>query len=98
LNLVSARKMAAGFKDAVVIHQKSVGHGSIRAVSLCTAKAVRDYFRHGNVPPGPEIECEVESRMFGPPVTMEDASSGEDVELWSTIHELHAAAHVAQFW
>jgi hypothetical protein len=56
--------MAKGFKDAVVLHQKSAGHCSLSAASLCTAKVIRDYFRHGILPENNK-ECEIESRMFG---------------------------------
>jgi hypothetical protein len=48
--------MAAGFKDAVVLHKKAAGHMSVSSVSLCTTKTVRNYFRHGTLPVGPEAE------------------------------------------
>jgi hypothetical protein len=89
--LYSARKMAAGFKDAVVLHRKAAGHMSVSSVSLCTTKTVRNYFRHGTLPVGPEAECEIESRMFGPPATPVTQLSDEDLELWQAAHELQAA-------
>jgi hypothetical protein len=78
--------MAMGFKDAVVLHQKSVGHCSLSAASLCTAKVVRNYFRHGIVPEA-GMECEVESRMFGGPVETSGLDY-EDQQLADAINEL----------
>jgi hypothetical protein len=79
--------MATGFKDAVVLHQKSVGHCSLSAASLCTAKVVRKYFRHGIVPQA-GMECEVESRMFGGPVKTSGLGE-EDQRLADAISELN---------
>jgi hypothetical protein len=81
--------MAAGFKDVVVLHQKSAGHCSLAAVSVCTARTVRNYFRHGLLPTGPEAECEVESRMFGQAAIAEKFLSGDDrnvLEAWRALH------------
>jgi hypothetical protein len=79
--------MAGGFKGAVVLHQKSVGHCSLSAASLCTAKVVRNYFRRGIVPEA-GMECEVESRMFGEPVKTLDLNH-EDQQLVDAISELN---------
>jgi hypothetical protein len=79
--------MATGFKDAVVLHQKSVGHCSLSAASLCTAKVVRNYFRHGIVPEA-GMECEVESRMFGGLVKTSGLDY-EDQQLADAINELN---------
>jgi hypothetical protein len=78
--------MAGGFKGAAVLHQKSAGHCSLAAVSLCTAKTIRDYFRHGVLPEEGK-ECEVESRMFGGPVEALSLSE-EDAKLQDAIREL----------
>jgi hypothetical protein len=81
--------MALGFKDAAVLEQKSAGHGSISSASLCTAKVVRDYFRHGMVPK-PGTQCEIESRMFDKPKDIETLHglSMEDRELLRAVQEL----------
>jgi hypothetical protein len=80
--------MAVGFKNAAVLHQKSAGHCSLSALSLCTAKVVRDYFRHGVLPP-PGKECEVESQIFG---GLAEANThlltSEDVELIQAVRKL----------
>jgi hypothetical protein len=78
--------MAEGFKDAVVLHQKSAGHCSLAAVSLCTAKTVRDYFRDGVVPEKGK-ECEIESRMFNEPVEAQGLSE-DDQKLRAAVQEL----------
>ncbi|KAF3764181.1 alpha/beta-hydrolase [Cryphonectria parasitica EP155] len=49
--LISARNNSAGFEDSVVLIQNSYGHTSLAAPSLCTAKAVRQYFQDGILPP-----------------------------------------------
>jgi hypothetical protein len=86
--------MAKGFKDAVVLTQKSAGHCSLSAASLCTAKAVRNYFWHG-VLPKPGTECEIEAGIFGKPtkdgkeeVDVAEALSAEDQELMRAMEEL----------
>lgn len=80
--------MAVGFKNAAVLHQKSAGHCSLNAASLCTAKVVRDYFRRG-VLPHPGKECEVESRIFGDPAPVDTSLlSAEDNELLEAVLEL----------
>jgi hypothetical protein len=87
--------MAASFKDAVLLHQKSVGHCSTSAVSMCTAKTVRDYFRRGELPSGAARECEVESRMFGQVAILNTTMSSEDIEVWEAWQALHAGFQVS---
>ncbi|KAK4185493.1 TAP-like protein-domain-containing protein [Podospora australis] len=53
--LKSAVKMALGFKDAGLLELKAEGHCTTATVSLCTAKAVRDYVLHGKVPSPPVV-------------------------------------------
>jgi hypothetical protein len=89
--LWNARKMAKGFKDAAVLHQKSAGHCSLSAASLCTAKVIRDYFRHGTLPES-DTECEIESRMFGDSAVR--ALSAEDAELLAAVQELNEGFEV----
>ncbi|KAF2767835.1 hypothetical protein EJ03DRAFT_328854 [Teratosphaeria nubilosa] len=48
--LFNAFKMAHGFDNAGVLHQDSEGHCSYSGVSLCTARAVREYFQSGILP------------------------------------------------
>jgi hypothetical protein len=54
--LIAAVKMASKFKDAGLLEQKAQGHCTLSAVSLCTAKIVRDYVREGMVPPPPKFD------------------------------------------
>jgi hypothetical protein len=80
--------MAIGFKDAAVLHQKSAGHCSLAAASLCTAKVVRNYFQHGQLP-AVNAECEVESRFFGETSKADVAGiNADDGELLQALHEL----------
>ncbi|TVY47845.1 Tripeptidyl aminopeptidase [Lachnellula occidentalis] len=51
--LYAGVKMAQKFVEAGLIEQKSEGHCSLAAVSLCTAKKIGTYFREGKVPPHP---------------------------------------------
>jgi hypothetical protein len=56
-------------------------------LSICTAKAIREYFREGNTPV-PGTVCEVEDRMFAPPNSVHADLMGEDRELLEVIREL----------
>lgn len=51
--LYAGVKMAQKFVDAGLIEQKSEGHCSLAAVSLCTTRKLIAYFRDGEVPPPP---------------------------------------------
>jgi hypothetical protein len=51
--LYAGVKMAQKFVDAGLIEQKSEGHCSLAAVSLCTTKKIQAYFLDGKVPPHP---------------------------------------------
>jgi hypothetical protein len=46
-------KMALKFEDAGLIEQRSEGHCSLAAVSICTITKLRAYFREGTVPSHP---------------------------------------------
>lgn len=48
--LASAFLMADGFEGAGVLHQDSEGHGVTSGLSMCSARAVRDYFQTGTLP------------------------------------------------
>jgi hypothetical protein len=93
--------MARGFKDAAVLEQKSAGHCSLSAASLCTAKVLRNYFRNGLVPK-PGTECEIESRIFGEAKGADfsetvSALSEEDRELILAMEELSRDFDVPKF-
>jgi hypothetical protein len=47
-------KMARKFVDAGLIEQKSEGHCSLSAASICTIQTIHDYFTAGKVPNPPE--------------------------------------------
>ncbi|KAJ2923799.1 hypothetical protein H1R20_g13301, partial [Candolleomyces eurysporus] len=55
--LRSAKKMAEGFKGAVVLTQDSPGHCSVNAPSICTQRYIRQYFQDGTLPP-PDTVCQ----------------------------------------
>jgi hypothetical protein len=48
--LRNAFEMAAGFDGAGVLQQNSEGHCSYAGVSMCTGKAIREYFQSGRLP------------------------------------------------
>jgi hypothetical protein len=79
--------MAKGFKGAAVLHQKSAGHCSLAAASLCTVKVVRAYFQNGTMPK-PDAECEIESRLFGTSAARELTLSTDDAELLAAVEKL----------
>jgi TAP-like protein len=62
--------MAAKFKDAGFLEQKSEGHCSISSVSLCTIEKIRAYFRDGKVPASPNGDswekCERDEEPWRP--------------------------------
>ncbi|KAI0702271.1 Alpha/Beta hydrolase protein [Cytidiella melzeri] len=63
--LASAHAVARDFNgSSVVLTQNSAGHCSLAAPSLCTAKAIGEYFREGKLPE-PGTVCEIETKMFG---------------------------------
>ncbi|TDL14566.1 hypothetical protein BD410DRAFT_833037 [Rickenella mellea] len=85
--LWNAHKMSAAFEDSVVLTQKSPGHCSLAATSLCTAKHIREYFRNGTMPPTGTI-CNVESSIFGGPPQL-NTWNAEDQELIRALDGLH---------
>ncbi len=60
--LAAGLKMSAKFPSSGFVEQKSMGHCSISAVSVCTIMKLRGYFRHGEVPghPGAVVDGEWE--------------------------------------
>ncbi|GJE90062.1 alpha/beta hydrolase [Phanerochaete sordida] len=89
--LAHAHKMSRGFNNSVVLRQISAGHCSTAATSLCTAKAIREYFREGKLPKNGTV-CSIESSIF--PSSNETQSmqalQGEDrgvMEAWWQIRE-----------
>ncbi|KAM3075462.1 hypothetical protein ACMFMG_007609 [Clarireedia jacksonii] len=51
--LIAGVKMATKFVDAGLVEQKSVGHCSLAARSICTIRKIRAYFQEGKVPAAP---------------------------------------------
>ncbi|KZV84203.1 hypothetical protein EXIGLDRAFT_842389 [Exidia glandulosa HHB12029] len=97
--LWAAKKMAKGFKDAVVLTQNSPGHCSIAAASLCTAKYIRAYFRDGTLPAQGTV-CEDNEDVFPPDEKVTDelpVMSTEDRELFSAARDLSAGFEVPHF-
>lgn len=72
-------------------------HASIAASSLCTAKAIRDYFR-GGVLPEPGTVCEISNKMFGEASDLPfESLVGEERELMENWSSLMIAAEVPGF-
>ena len=63
--LPSARNTSAAFKGSAVLQHNGYGHCSISQPSLCSAKAVRAYFRDGSLP-DPGTVCEPSVPIFRP--------------------------------
>ncbi|KAJ0122112.1 hypothetical protein J7T55_002624 [Diaporthe amygdali] len=78
--LVSARNNSAGFEDSVVLVQNSYGHTSLAAPSVCTAKAIREYFQSGTLPRD-GTTCEPETLPFDLPGHSMASAGFEDKEL-----------------
>ncbi|TVY93057.1 Tripeptidyl aminopeptidase [Lachnellula willkommii] len=93
--LYAGVKMAQKFVDAGLVEQKSEGHCSLAAVSSCTTKKIKAYFREGKVPPHPVKsdkglfdgkweKCEAESwpwHPYDPEVSIADKGEGGMAEV-----------------
>ncbi|GJE89473.1 alpha/beta hydrolase [Phanerochaete sordida] len=91
--LANARRMSQAFNNSVVLHQDSAGHGSLAATSLCTAKAIRAYFKDGKLPPNGTV-CGVESRMFPVGTEIQLSLQGEDREVMDAWRGIRASVEI----
>ncbi|CAE6532454.1 unnamed protein product [Rhizoctonia solani] len=89
--LAAAQTMAKAFgnESAVLLVQEGFGHCTIAHPSLCTAKAIRDYFLKGKVP-APGTLCKPEPGYLFPGDETKSASvfSVEDQKLWDAFKGL----------
>ncbi|CAE6417836.1 unnamed protein product [Rhizoctonia solani] len=89
--LAAAQKMARSFgnQSAALLVQEGYGHCTIAHPSLCTAKAVRDYFLKGKVP-APGTRCKPEPGYLFPGNDSKSIStfSVEDQKLWDALQGL----------
>ncbi|EJC98089.1 alpha/beta-hydrolase [Fomitiporia mediterranea MF3/22] len=83
----NAHKVSKWFKDSVVLTQDSPGHCSIAAASLCTIKAVQDYFIDGTLPEEGKV-CDVQSSIFGEKEFSLDTLGVEDRKLMEAAQKL----------
>ncbi|KAK4168490.1 hypothetical protein QBC43DRAFT_201868 [Cladorrhinum sp. PSN259] len=109
--LKAAVKMSLRFKDAGVLELKAEGHCTISAVSICIAKAVRDYVVHGKVPPPAEVDghkylegkwtkCEADAKPWKTRVGSVGLTyqTKEDVKLMEAFNKVHQVmGSVGQF-
>ncbi|GJE96256.1 alpha/beta hydrolase [Phanerochaete sordida] len=100
--LAHAWKMSHGFNNSVVLQQDSAGHCTIAATSLCSAKAIRDYFREGKLPQNGTI-CSVDSSIFPSNALTEKLQTleGEDREVmgaWMDISAAHKIPMLGRVW
>ncbi|CAE6365629.1 unnamed protein product [Rhizoctonia solani] len=89
--LAAAQKMAKSFgnESAVLLVQEGYGHCTIAHPSLCTAKAIRDYFLKGKVPvPGTHCKPEPGHLFPGNDTKSVSALSFEDQKLWDALRGL----------
>ncbi|KAJ1306687.1 hypothetical protein OPQ81_007679 [Rhizoctonia solani] len=89
--LAAAQKMAKSFgnESAALLVQEGFGHCTIAHPSLCTAKAIRDYFLKGKVP-APGTLCKPEPGYLFPGNETKSvaALSVEDQKLWEAVKGL----------
>ena len=72
-------------------------HCSSAAASLCTAKAIREYFRDGKLPAAGTV-CKHESTIFPSKSRVVEARlSGEDKEIMDVWRELSGSIKIPQF-
>ncbi|KAK1231140.1 hypothetical protein PQX77_005746 [Marasmius sp. AFHP31] len=63
--LWAAHTVSKGFPGSVVLSQDSVGHCSLSAPSVCTARVVREYFVNGTLPDA-GTWCPIDGSPFDP--------------------------------
>ncbi|PYH45378.1 alpha/beta hydrolase [Aspergillus saccharolyticus JOP 1030-1] len=86
--LRNAFKMSRQFPGSVVLQQDSVGHCTLSGPSLCTAKAIREYFQKGELPNHGKI-CEVEEKPFHVPgIQPNRVLSAADMKLMFALRSL----------
>ncbi|KAG8729653.1 hypothetical protein FRC11_008292 [Ceratobasidium sp. 423] len=89
--LAAAQKMAKSFgnESAALLVQEGFGHCTIVHPSLCTAKAIRDYFLKGKVP-APGTLCKPEPGYLFPGNETKSISglSVDDQKLWKALKGL----------
>ncbi|KAJ8092881.1 hypothetical protein PM082_023514 [Marasmius tenuissimus] len=91
--LSSAKKVSQQFPGSVVLEQRSPGHASIAAPSVCTAKVIRDYFMNGTLPEQGTV-CSMDGSPFDDPASATNATlkrdlmSSEDAGLAEAVQDL----------
>ncbi|PWY75883.1 hypothetical protein BO83DRAFT_426149 [Aspergillus eucalypticola CBS 122712] len=96
--LRNAHTMARGFPESIVLEQNSIGHCTLSGPSLCTAKAIRQYFQTGELP-SPGTVCQVDELPFH--LAGQERSqilSPGDTELMSALHSLSEVRHPLGAW
>jgi hypothetical protein len=89
--LLSARNNSNRFPGSVVLVQKSYGHCSLAAPSICTAKVINAYFQNGMLP-NPNTYCDQDYELFEDPPTIQ--ASGEDLQLALAVRELSRETNI----
>lgn len=62
-SIVSAENMSASFENSVLLRHEGYGNGLLAQPSVCTLKAVRDYFRDNKMPPR-NTKCKPDMKLF----------------------------------
>ncbi|TEB34815.1 hypothetical protein FA13DRAFT_1707039 [Coprinellus micaceus] len=74
--LASAKKMAQGFKDSVVLTIDAGGHCSLNAPSICAQQYIRQYFQAGTLPEEGTVCDPIFPNSFLVPASLLEGSSG----------------------
>ncbi|KAK8078468.1 alpha/beta-hydrolase [Apiospora saccharicola] len=75
--LRSSYNNSAVFPGSVVLVQKSYGHASVAAPSVCTARAIRAYFQDGALP-APGTYCDQDYELFEDPPALKVAGQADN--------------------
>ncbi|KAL8768837.1 MAG: hypothetical protein Q9209_005018 [Squamulea sp. 1 TL-2023] len=105
--LASARNASAGFEGSVVLQHEGYGHTFMGQPSVCTARAIRDYFLNGTLPAA-GTKCPPDFGLFSN-TTVADSLAllskrallkghDDDAELLAAVMQLNAMVPRAQMF
>ncbi|KAF2761837.1 proteinase [Pseudovirgaria hyperparasitica] len=93
--LANAARMSKQYKDAVLLQQDCEGHTTIASPSICTAKAVRNYFQTGATPKTGTI-CPPIERPFVGRIEKEEKRNSEDQRILDAIESIRLSLRLSR--